>query len=395
MAKMHAKKIFAALLAASSIFLSVHAAPYLPKDGSQVIEHLPGRNDPAQQEFRRLRTELAAAPNDLALATHIARRYIDAARSAADPRYLGYAQAALSPWWNQAQAPVEVRILRATLLQSTHQFPKALSDLDAILKLDPDNAQAWLTRATIRMVQGDYASAKADCARLLALSAELVAITCLANVANLNGQSAKSYSLLSTTLSRNADAEPSLQIWGQTLLAEMAVRRGDNQVAEHNFRSALALAGTDSYLLGAYADFLLDQQRPAEVISLLKDKTRVDALLLRYAIALKAQKSAAVTEKIDELNSRFNAAMLRADTVHQREQARFELQLRNDPKTALKLAQLNWAVQKEPADARILLEAALLAADRAAAQPVLHWLKQTRLEDIALAKLVKQLGGDA
>lgn len=392
---MKTKKICAGLLATSSIFLPLHAAPYLPKDGSQVLEHLPGRNDPAQQELRRLRIELTAAPNNPALATDIARRYIDAARSEADPRYLGYAQAALSPWWNQVQAPVEVRILRATLLQSTHQFPKALSDLDAVLKLDPGNAQAWLTRATIRLVQGDYQSAKADCVRLLALTSELVTITCLANVANLNGQSAKSYALLSTTLSRNADAEPSLQIWGQTLLAEMAVRRGDNNAAEGYFRAALSLARTDSYLLAAYADFLLDQQRPAEVISLLKDKTRVDALLLRYALALKAQKSAAVTEKIDELNSRFNAAMLRADTVHQREQARFELQLRNDPKTALKLAQLNWAVQKEPADARILLEAALMADDRAAAQPVLRWLKQTRLEDIALAQLVTKLGGES
>lgn len=389
------KTICAGLLAVSGIFLPLHAAPYLPKDGSQVLEHLPGRNDPAQQELRRLRTELAAAPNNPALATSIARRYIDAARSEADPRYLGYAQAALSPWWNQAQAPVEVRILRATLLQSTHQFPKALNDLDAVLKLDPNNAQAWLTRATIRLVQGDYQSAKADCARLLALSSELIAITCLANVANLNGQSAKSYALLSTTLARNADAEPSLQIWAQTLLAEMAVRRGDNDVAEAHFRTALSLAGIDSYLLAAYADFLLDQQRPAEVIGLLKDKTRVDALLLRYALALKAQKSAAVTEKIDELNSRFNAAMLRADTVHQREQARFELELRNDPKAALKLAQLNWAIQKEPADARILLEAALIAGERAAAQPVLNWLKQTRLEDIALAQLLKKLGGAA
>lgn len=391
---MKTKKFFATLLATCSIVLPLHAAPYLPKDGSQVIAHLPARNDPVQQEFRRLRTELAAAPNDPALAANIARRYIDAARTEADPRYLGYAQAALSRWWNQTEPPVEVRILRATLLQSTHQFAKALSDLDAVLERDPENAQAWLTRATIRVVLGDYAAAKTDCARLLALTSELAAITCLANVAGLNGQSAKSYALLHTTLSRNADAEPSLQIWGQTVLAEMAVRRGDNDVAERYFRTALSLARTDSYLLGAYADFLLDQHRPADVISLLKDKTRADALLLRYALALKAQKSPAVTEKIDELNSRFNAAELRADTVHQREQARFELQLRSNPRAALKLAQLNWAVQKEPADARILLEAALMAHDRDAAQPVLRQLQQTRLEDINLKRLATQLAGD-
>jgi hypothetical protein len=79
--------------------------------------------------------------------------------------------------------------------------------------------------------------------------------------------------------------------------------------------------------------------------------------------------------------------------VHQREQARFELQLRNDPRTALKLAQLNWSVQKEPADARILLEAALMANDHDAAQPVLRQIQQTGLEDINLARLVKRLAG--
>ena len=48
-----------------------------------------------------------------------------------------------------------------------------------------------------------------------------------------------------------------------------------------------------------------------------------------------------------ELKARFAAAAQRGDTVHQREQARYELHVRGDSRTALALAEKNWAVQKE------------------------------------------------
>ena len=97
----------------------------------------------------------------------------------------------------------------------------------------------------------------------------------------------------------------------------------------------------------------------------------------------------------DELRARFGAASQRGDSVHQREQARYELQLRGDSKTALVLAQKNWTVQKESADMRVLLEAALHAGDRPAAAPVLEWIRSNRVEDVVLARLAKQLGTGA
>jgi Tfp pilus assembly protein PilF len=240
-------------------------------------------------------------------------------------------------------------------------------------------------------VQGDYREAKNSCARLAGLVDELIVQTCLSNVAGLNGDAANSYASLHAVLKRHPDAPPGIKTWVLTLLAEMAVRRGDSATAETHFKEALALGSPDSYLLGAYADFLLDQSRPAEVVQLLKDKTRVDSLLLRYALALKAQNSPAAEKQVQALAARFAAAMLRGDTVHQREQARYELELAANPAAALKLAQQNWQVQKEPADARILLEAALAAQDKAAARPVLDWLQKTGLEDQALKKLAAQL----
>jgi len=370
---------------------AAHAAPYIPAQGTQVIETLPRRGDPVQQELRRLRAQLNAQPNDVALATGLARRYIALGRSETDPRYLGYAQAALAPWWRLPAPPPAVRLLRATLLQSTHQFAAALADLRGVLAAEPKNAQAWLTLATVLTVQGDYANATSSCARLSSLATELITVTCIAQVGALTGRAQPSENLLALTLERNGVTAPELQVWVLTLLAEMAQRRDAATVAEQRFQQALALSPNDSYLLGAYADFLLEQKRPSRVTALLADQTRIDALLLRRALALQQQgQTTALAADIAELAARFDAAMLRGDTVHQREQARFEL-LRRNPAGALILARKNWAVQKEPADMRIYLDAALQAGDRAAAQPVIDWIAKNKMEDATASRLIRQL----
>jgi hypothetical protein len=161
-----------------------------------------------------------------------------------------------------------------------------------------------------------------------------------------------------------------------------------------HFGAALALDPRDSYLLGAYADFLLDQKRLQDVVRLLKGHERVDGLLLRKALALQQlpAEQAALRAAITELGARFAAASERGDSVHQREQARFELHLRGRPQAALALARRNWEVQKEPADMRILLEAALAAGERQAARPVLDWIAVHHVQDASLARLARAAG---
>jgi len=207
----------------------------------------------------------------------------------------------------------------------------------------------------------------------------------------VNGASGKlreSYEQLRAALDRQRYVQPEIRVWVLTSLAEMAARAGMAEAAQSHFRAALALDATDNYLLGAYADFLLDTGEPQEVATLLKDKTRVDPLLLRYALALKAQHSKELVTQIEQLRDRFAASRLRGDRVHVREEARFTLDLLDDPKAALRLAQENWAVQKEPADVRILLASALAAQDTATIETVRSWLTETGLEDTQLALLL-------
>lgn len=385
------------LLAWAALMGTARATPYLPAHGADVIEVLPRRADATQTELRRLRLALNAQPRDVALATALAQRYIAVGRDAADPRYLGYAQAALAPWWREAAPPPTVLLLRATLLQSGHQFPAALADLERLLAAEPANAQAWLTRATVLTVRGDYAGATTSCARVSALANELVTAACIASVGALTGRAQPSEQLLVLTLRRGASAPPEQRLWAQTLLAEMAAQRGDAALADARYRDALALNPHDAYLLGAYADFLLDQGRPADVLTLLKEYTRVDALLLRRALALRQMPGAeaALATDVAALAARFSAATERGDTVHQREQARFALYLQRDAATALALARQNWEVQKEAADMRIYLEAAAQAHDAAAARPVLDWIARHHTEGATLRALVHQLNPGA
>ena len=180
-----------------------------------------------------------------------------------------------------------------------------------------------------------------------------------------------------------------------TRLAEIEERRGDFGAAEASYRQALALGVTDGYLLAAYADFLLDRGRPAEVMALLKDKTRSDLLLLRVTLAAKALGSPQLAALAATLAARFDAARLRGDTTHQKEQSRFALAIQGRPQEALALASDNYALQREPADARTLLEAAIAAKQPAAAAPVLKWLAESHIESVALSALAERLKGAA
>ena len=72
------------------------------------------------------------------------------------------------------------------------------------------------------------------------------------------------------------------------MLAETLARLGHFPAAETHFREGLKLAPRDPYLLGAYADFLLGQNRPKEVAELLGEHKRIDGLLLRWAEATRS-----------------------------------------------------------------------------------------------------------
>ena len=256
------------------------AAPYVPPSDVTPLEKLTTRiNDStrpsgspvaaavvAGPSNRAMRTLLARDPKNLDLALRVAQLYMARARSESDPRFLGQAQAALGAWWSQSEPPVPVLLLRATIRQSNHDFKNSRVDLEQALNREPNNAQAWLTLATVQQVTGDMKGSAASCKKLIPLTARLISTTCLAAVDGARG-----------------------------------------------------------------------------------------------------------------------------DRIHLREEARFVLAIKNSPDEAVNLARDNWDVQKEPLDARILLEAAVASRQPKAARDIVSWVTTNQLQSEKLTQLVAQV----
>ncbi|WP_290902442.1 hypothetical protein [Aquabacterium sp.] len=340
------------------------AGLWVPARDNEVVEVLRERSLTAQEKaWRALRAQARAQPGDVTLAVAVASQAIQWSRQDGDPRWLGQAQAALGHWWTQATPPPEVRLLRATVLQSTHDFDAALRDLRALAQLPASalvpaqRAQAWLTLASVLQVTAQYDEAQRACEALAQVPSPWLSQACSLELRSHRGEADTAQRGL-TQLAQQAPREWSGLV--QLIRAELAERLGQTDQAALLYQ-ALLLRQSDAYTEGAYADLLLDQGRASEVLALLKGRERNDALLLRLAEAGAMVNDPANAQRVAALRARFAAARERGDSVHRREEARFTLRLLRQPAQALQLAQRNWAVQKEPADARILLEAARAA----------------------------------
>lgn len=384
------RTITAGLLLALA-FTEASAAPFLPKSDAVVLERLPTRpNDPTAVELRALRAALAAAPTDSDAAVALAERYFELAVAEGDPRYVGYAEAALRPWRSD-DAPVDVLYLRGLLRQYRHDFEGALKDLELTLKQEPSHTGAHSWRAAIFMVRAEYAAAARECAALSGNASELRATGCIAYVEATTGKTREAFARLTGALERHPESDADTKLWILTRLAEMAWRMQDYEAADKLFRRALALGVDDNFLLAAYSDFLLERGRAKEVVAMLKAWTRSDTLLLRLAMAEKTLGLREADAHIQALGDRFAAASLRGERLHMGEEARFLLDLKGDARQALAVGLENWKEQREPRDALVVLEAAAAAQDAGAAAPVLRWLRDSGFESARLKQLADTL----
>jgi tetratricopeptide (TPR) repeat protein len=373
----------AGLLALATAFAM--ASPYLPRSDDTVIERVPARSE--LERLAPLRAAVAAAPGDLRSALALATGYIDLGRRNSDPRFIAYAQAALLPWLTQPQPPERTLVLQAITLQYLHQFDAALALLERALALEPLDAQAWLTRASLLELRGDYAAARHACAHLVRSADHFTALTCLASVAGRSGELAASLHALRQPNGIDARLPATLRAWRLAVRADMAERLGDDHAAEADLHAALSATADDPYLKAAYADLLLQTGRPHEVLALLAGSDAQDPLLLRIAIAAHRIGSPEAPRWMQAYQERQRAAERDGDSTHQREQALYLLEVRDDAAGALAYARRNWTMQREPADVRIYVRAAERVHSEADCTRLARWITETHYEDRALSTL--------
>ena len=365
----------AGLLAASllAVALPARATPLLPQSDSQVIERLP-----PQTRVSSSRDPLVAAAE--------ARDLIQASRREGDPRPAGRALARLAPWAGADQAPTApapVLLALAEAEQYLHEFNRAVLRLQGLVQREPGLAQAWLLLATLHRVQGRYDLSDQACESLRQLRVQPYADACLAENGALRGDLASARPMLQRLL--QAQAAPATRAWLGATLAELEERAGQPDAADAAWRQSLREA-PDTYTAVAYADFLLDRQRPQPAWDLLAPLPRSEPVLLRQAIAAARLGRPEAAALRTELHERHAQADLRpGDSGHLRERALRALDIDKLPRLALAQARKNLQRQREPIDLWLMARAAQAAGDPQALAEVQRLARQQGLQDARLA----------
>ena len=198
------------------------AAPRVPSSDEDIVETLPSVAGWTREE-RRLRQALAKSPRDERVAIAAARAYLELARSQGDARYAGYAMGALQAWRPAAaDTPPTVLVMRATVAQFLHDFDGAEASLKMALAQQPNNAQAWITLATILRVRGRYAESDTACRALGRAGPSLYATACMAENAGLRGDHQAARDALQGLLRELATQGPGQSATRQWLLTTVA-----------------------------------------------------------------------------------------------------------------------------------------------------------------------------
>jgi len=344
--------------------------------------------NPIQNDFANetvLATLPAVAPNPTAreltadeLANQL-QRLIGQSRNTGDPRFLGYAERQLQNWRQgrpESDLTDRLRVLRATLAQSLHRFDAARQDLEQVLNTSnqpQQQIQARLTLANLELVQGRYDDARRHCRQLASVYPGLIAESCLAQTDARTGQAATAYDRLRSQLAASRSGDATSRLWAQGTLADLAAQLGRETAAKH-WRQVLAQAPDDLYTRAQLAEWQLQAGNFGAVLALTAGYEQVDTLAVIRAIALRETGSEEAEDLISSLRERFAEAQWRGALLHQRDFARFQLDVENQPELALTHAQANWQDQREPLDTRLVLRAALRAGDQNALANVRQWL---------------------
>jgi tetratricopeptide (TPR) repeat protein len=335
-----------------------------------------GSGQTYSDDLRKAVQAQRAAPSDVTAATTAARLMIAEGRAKGDSRLVGAALSVLQPFLED-QVPA-AQYLAATARQYQHDFPGALALLDAVLATDPRDVNALLNRATIQTVRGDYPTALQDCARIAELRAD-VGFLCQATTLTLTKDAPGVAGRLSAILAQPGALDAGLIPWATSLQGEIALLQGDAATAEMQLQKVLADdpgAQREQLML---ADLLLEQGRADAVISLLQSAPDTDGVLIRRVLAARALGGDA-PDVVATLDARAQRSLDIGLVAHAREEAMFYLLIADDAPRALERALVNWDLQHEYDDARLLIIAADAAGKPEAALPVLEWMRSADVE---------------
>lgn len=352
---------------------------YIPTQRDQVLYVLP--RTPFQSH---LNDERADATRDPVAAVELATKLILEGRRNVDARAYGYAEAVLRPWLNKKitarETDTALRLRWADILQHRHDFEAALAVLDPLIDREPTLVEARLMRAAVRLARGEFSTAAQDCRALLGRASTLVLAACVGQTVTKIERISAAMMAIQRSLTDEDTDNVDTRVWALTVLAELAARKQEGAQVERALRTALALSPLNVTVLCLYSDWLLDQDRNQDVLALLEGRDNTEGILLRRALA--RHKPLHDNTDAMALSARFDQFRQRGEFPPGREYVRFLLTFTDDRPAALDAALFNWRLQREAADAKLVLMAAAAAKHLKAAGEVEQWLRDNDLADV-------------
>lgn len=354
------------------------ASPIRPVSDGEVIEVLP-----AITRSRLAAPVAGRAPTDPREALATSRQAITVARQTGDNRYWGRAQAALAPWWDRADAPVELAVLQATVQQGRHEFEASRKVLVAALSRQTGHAQGWLNLAALERLSARYNESLAACREVARTGQGLYAQACELETRSMQGQHELAIRGFALLLTQVSDADQ--QSWLLSLQAEARERAGQDAAAQAAYEKSLARQ-PDLYTSIALSDLLLRTGSNTKALAVLAPLPQTDAVVLRHGIAWRRLGDNRWREALVIFQERVAELKRRGDDpgLHSRELAMSALWLEDDAPGALALARKNLTLQREPVDWWLALQCALAAGDKNAVAELSNQWTQTGLKDARL-----------
>jgi thioredoxin-like negative regulator of GroEL len=384
-------RVPARLLTMLAFAAAAHAAAasdrFVPADPAFVVANV-GRAAPDAA----LRARVVAwqqDPADEAASVALAEIYFERAHSTREPMFIGRAEAVLASPVAAGLASAAQRRLYAEALQFRHDFSAAETLLDGVLANAPRDTAARSQRASVRLVRGDFAGARSDCARLVASGdvSAAIGIACLAEALAGSGDLPRGRALLATWPTR-ADMNAAAHAYLLNVRAELAERAGSNDAAIADYREALTLAPESDAIRAALADALLARGDRAAAFSCAEIERPSLAILVRQSLAADAVERSRLRPRAENLLALEHS---RGDAAHNREAAMLALDAGQIDR-ALAAARTNFETQRELPDVRILARAAVRARDAGARQALREWLDSTGFDDVVTESILAGAG---
>ena len=280
-------------------------------------------------------------------------------------------------------AELNAELAAADREQGVHEFRAAIRRLDRVIAAEPRHVGALLMRANIEVVLGEFSAARRDCNAVLKAGATLPGTVCLASSRTGPGSLARARGMLAALPPFAAD--PEVEAWRLMTEADLALRDGDHDAALALLERAHAVKPADEEIRTRLADRLLAAGDAARAMTLAEAPG--PSLARRVVLA----RAAGMADHADADLYRHQAEEAIRDSrgdhavQHDREEALAALYLAGDASRALGHARRNFELQKDTADLRVWVEAALAAGSAADLRAAREWLAESGFQDRVIA----------